>query len=57
MNRPSQVSSLSVSPPPALGFERAAVLRAVGYKLGRWVDSVIMQRRLGPGDMAPPPEG
>jgi phosphinothricin acetyltransferase len=31
----------------ALGFEHAGVLRSVGYKHGRWVDSVLMQRSLG----------
>jgi phosphinothricin acetyltransferase len=34
----------------ALGFQRVGVLRAVGFKHGRWVDSVLMQRALGPGD-------
>jgi phosphinothricin acetyltransferase len=38
----------------SLGFRRAGVLRSVGYKFGRWVDSVQMQRELGPGDRAPP---
>lgn len=38
----------------ALGFERAALLRSVGFKFGRWVDSVIMQKALGPGDSTPP---
>jgi phosphinothricin acetyltransferase len=38
----------------ALGFEMAGTLRAIGWKHGRWVDSVIMQRRLGPGDTSPP---
>ena len=33
-----------------LGFEPAGNLRSVGFKLGRWVDSVILQRALGPGD-------
>lgn len=33
----------------ALGFEHAGLLRAVGYKHARWVDSVIMQRALGRG--------
>jgi len=33
----------------ALGFESAGVLRAVGFKHGRWVDTVLMQRALGPG--------
>jgi L-amino acid N-acyltransferase YncA len=37
-----------------LGFRRAGVLTAVGFKLGRWVDSVLMQRALGPGDKSLP---
>ncbi len=32
------------------GFVRVGTLRSVGYKHGRWVDSVLMQRPLGPGD-------
>jgi phosphinothricin acetyltransferase len=32
------------------GFEPVGTLRAVGFKLGRWVDTPIMQRVLGPGD-------
>jgi L-amino acid N-acyltransferase YncA len=32
-----------------LGFRHAAVLQAVGFKFGRWVDTVLMQLRLGPG--------
>jgi phosphinothricin acetyltransferase len=36
------------------GFLRVGTLRSVGYKHGRWVDSVIMQRPLGPGDGTPP---
>ena len=38
----------------ALGFLRVGTLRSVGFKLGRWVDSVVMQRPLGPGDASPP---
>jgi phosphinothricin acetyltransferase len=38
----------------ALGFEKAGTLRSIGYKHGRWVDSVLMQRRIGPGDSTPP---
>jgi phosphinothricin acetyltransferase len=34
----------------SLGFARAGVLRAVGLKFGRWLDSVMMQRSLGAGD-------
>jgi phosphinothricin acetyltransferase len=33
----------------ALGFTHAGVLKASGYKFGRWIDSVIMQRPLGDG--------
>ncbi len=36
------------------GFLHAGTLRSTGFKFGRWVDSVIMQRPLGPGDASPP---
>ena len=36
------------------GFRDVGVLRAVGFKHGRWVDTVLMQRPLGPGDETPP---
>ena len=38
----------------ALGFSPAGVLPAAGWKHGRWVDSVMMQRALGEGDATPP---
>lgn len=38
----------------ALGFTYCGVIHSVGYKHGRWLDSVIMQRALGPGDMTEP---
>jgi L-amino acid N-acyltransferase YncA len=31
----------------ALGFREVGVLEAVGFKFGRWVDSVLMQKTLG----------
>jgi len=37
-----------------LGFELVGTLRSTGFKLGRWVDSVMMQRALGPGGAVPP---
>lgn|SRR5512146_206874 len=37
------------------GFLRVGTLRSVGFKFGRWVDSVIMQRPLGQGDATPAP--
>jgi phosphinothricin acetyltransferase len=32
------------------GFRHVGLLPATGFKFGRWVDSVLMQRTLGPGD-------
>ncbi|MGP9819158.1 GNAT family N-acetyltransferase [Salinarimonas sp. NSM] len=40
-----------------LGFSRIGVLRAVGWKHERWVDTVLMQRSLGAGAGAPPDAG
>jgi L-amino acid N-acyltransferase YncA len=40
-----------------LGFAEAGVLRAVGFKFGRWVDSVLMQRALGEGERTLPGGG
>jgi len=37
-----------------LGFTPAGSLTSVGFKLGRWVDSVFMQRALGGGDSTLP---
>ena len=36
------------------GFLRVGTLRSVGFKFGRWVDTVIMQRPLGRGDGTAP---
>jgi L-amino acid N-acyltransferase YncA len=33
----------------ALGFTHVGVLTNIGFKFGRWVDSVLMLRPLGPG--------
>ena len=38
----------------ALGFRMAGTFRSIGFKHGRWVDSVLMQRALGAGDRSPP---
>lgn len=37
-----------------LGFSEVGSLPSVGYKFGRWVDVVIMQRPLGDGDRTTP---
>jgi len=38
----------------ALGFTKMGVFKSVGYKHGRWLDTVYLQRHLGAGDAAPP---
>lgn len=38
----------------ALGFDHSGVSRSVGFKHGRWVDIVLMQKALNGGDAAPP---
>ena len=47
-------NAASINLHASFGFLRAATLRSVGFKFGRWVDSVVMQRPLGPGDSTPP---
>ena len=37
-----------------LGFRKEGHLTGVGFKFGRWVDSVFMQRHLGRGDSTHP---
>ena len=37
-----------------LGFAPIGVLPAVGFKFGRWIDIILMQRELGPGADTPP---
>ncbi|HET9822452.1 MAG TPA: GNAT family N-acetyltransferase [Burkholderiaceae bacterium] len=38
----------------ACGFEDAGRFKAAGWKFGRWLDVVLMQRTLGAGDATPP---
>lgn len=38
------------------GFTFSGTIHSVGYKFGRWLDGVIMQRALGPGDTTQPVE-
>jgi phosphinothricin acetyltransferase len=33
----------------SLGFEHTGVLKSAGWKFGRWLDVVLMQRALGTG--------
>ncbi|MFN3745842.1 MAG: GNAT family N-acetyltransferase [Hyphomicrobiaceae bacterium] len=47
-------NAASISLHRTLGFTFCGTIHSVGYKHGRWLDSVIMQRALGPGDTTPP---
>ena len=38
----------------ALGFAPVGTLNGIGYKFGGWVDTVLMQKPLGPGSTMPP---
>ncbi len=44
----------SVAVHRACGFEMTGTFRSIGFKHGRWVDTVLMQRSIGAGDMTPP---
>ncbi len=49
----------SLSLHESCGFQRSGVLRGVGFKFGRWTDSVLLQRPLTADDLtaeAPPPQ-
>ncbi len=35
-------------------FERVGELKSVGWKLGRWLDTLVYQRVLQPGDADAP---
>ncbi|WP_343642483.1 N-acetyltransferase family protein [Roseateles sp.] len=38
----------------AQGFEDIGVMKAAGWKFGKWLDVVLMQRQLGQGDTSSP---
>ena len=42
-------NAASLSLHEACGFRRVATLEAVGFRFGKWTDSVMLQRALGPG--------
>jgi phosphinothricin acetyltransferase len=41
----------------ALGFTHAGTIQSCGWKFGRWLDIVIMEKAIGEGDGTPPAEG
>jgi L-amino acid N-acyltransferase YncA len=48
----AQAASIAVH--AGAGFMHIGTLRSVGFKHGRWLDTVLMQRPLGRSDAAPP---
>jgi len=47
-----QVASIALH--RAADFRMVGILAAVGFKFGRWLDTVLMQRPLGPSATTPP---
>lgn len=47
-------NTASVAVHAAVGFRLIGAFQSIGFKHGRWLDTVLMQRRLGSGDTAPP---
>ena len=48
----AQAASIAVH--AKAGFDLIGTLRSVGFKHGKWLDTVLMQRALGSGDALPP---
>jgi L-amino acid N-acyltransferase YncA len=48
-------NTASIAVHATLGFRQIGMLASVGNKFARWLDVVLMQRALGPGDGAPAP--
>lgn len=38
------------------GFRTVGIAEKVGFKHGRWLDQLLMQRELGEGSLSPPPD-
>ena len=47
----AQTASIAVH--AAAGFAMIGTMRSVGFKHGKWLDTVMMQRALGDGDVTP----
>jgi len=47
-------NTASVAVHAAVGFRLIGTFRSIGYKHGRWLDTVLMQRQLGASDATPP---
>jgi L-amino acid N-acyltransferase YncA len=47
-------NAASIALHAAAGFRLIGTLKSVGFKHGRWLDTVVMQRALGSADASPP---
>jgi L-amino acid N-acyltransferase YncA len=47
-------NTASIAVHAAMGFRLIGVFQSIGFKHGRWLDTVLMQRALGRGDATPP---
>ncbi len=47
-------NSASIEFHSRMGFKQAGLIQSIGFKFGRWMDSVIMQRPLANGDTTLP---
>lgn len=50
----NSANTASVAVHAAAGFRLIGTFQSVGFKHGRWLDTVLMQRPLGHGDSSPP---
>ena len=41
----------------SVGFTPAGTIRSRGWKIGKWLDIVLMERTVGEGDSTPPADG
>ena len=47
-------NAASIALHAAAGFRLIGTLKSVGFKHGRWLDTIVMQRALGSADASPP---
>ena len=47
-------NTASIAVHAAAGFRLIGTFQSIGYKHGRWLDTILMQRALGSSDDAPP---
>jgi phosphinothricin acetyltransferase len=52
IGHPGNPASLALH--QGLGFTHAGEFKAIGYKFGRWIDAIMLQRSLGEGSSTAP---